>query len=131
MDEIPPDIQIPDRFPPLPYNLRWSKRFERAAVEVNNLFNRGARKQALAKFQEKWAFQERQSAAVGLAIRKLFHEYGHTRTIQIATLQRLPSDMVSRSEIYQQHEFYEKLVNAYRARLGLPPRDPPLGPSPG
>jgi hypothetical protein len=130
MDEVPAEIRIPERLPPLPFGLRWSKRFKRVSIEITYLFDRPSRQQKLAKFKEQWSVQERESAARGLAIRELWDRYGPARAFQIAAMRALPRNMNSRAGIYQQRFVYELLVEAYRTRMGLPPRDKPSKPAP-
>lgn len=129
MDDLP-DIEIPATLPRLNSKLRWFKRFERASIEITNLFDRASREHELEKFQQKWSIQERESAARQLVIRELWRRVGPPRAFQIATMRLLPGDMNTRAWLYQERVLYEQRVEAYRRQLGLPPRDQSSQPSP-
>jgi hypothetical protein len=122
--DVPPDISIPEGLSLFPVNLRWAKRFERAAIELTNLFDRASRERALAQFDEKWSLRERGSLCFRLVSREFQKRYGPTTTIRAATLRFLPSDMNGRAEIYRLHARFVEKENSYRARFGLPPQDP-------
>ena len=130
--DVPPEITVPDGMPALPFGKRWKKRFERAALEVGNVFNRSSRRLKLGQFKERWSLQEREFLSFRLALDEFQQRYtkSPTRNLQAISLRFLPKDIDERARIYQLHAAFDELVERHRARLGLPPRDQPSGPAP-
>jgi hypothetical protein len=121
--DVPPEITIPDDFPLVPTNLRWAKRFQRAAIELTNLFDRASRQRALVQFDQEWSLREQESLCCRLVSREFQRRYGPSTTFRAATLLFLPKNMSERAKIYQLHARFVQKVNCYRSRFGLSPQD--------
>ena len=130
MDE-PPDNRLPKGLPILPFYPRWMKRFERVALEVGNLLDTAARRQALLSFNARWLKREREVLAARLAVRDFQQRYtGSIVTLFRATgLKCLPSDMNDRARIYRLNAAFFDMFEQHRRKLGLPPRHQPPGPT--
>lgn len=135
MDMPPEDVDLTkgiERWPALPVTKRWKKRFERAALEVEYLFDRSTRRRKLEGFKEKWSIEEHEVKAFRLAMREFEQRYTHSpiTAMQAINLVFLPKDMNRRARIYQLHAAFKEMVEKHRAQSQLPPRDYPTPPPP-
>lgn len=121
--DLPPDIDIPRDMALWPPYLRWPMRAERIALEFKSIFNCGARRSRLAAFDKKWSIKSQESLSVRLAAREMQKTYGPARAIRAASLHFLPTDMASRAEIYQRNGEFQRWIDLYRSKFGLPPRE--------
>jgi len=92
---------------------------------VTSIFNRQARQTRLAEFEVKYALIEREGLAVRLAAYQLGRRYGPTMAYRAATLKWRPKEVETRAQLYQMNAEYETFLHAFRAKLGLPPRERP------